>query len=186
MGGIHLFVAWFEKFYIKHKQTASSICWWVCKQTHLSSVLDCTESQGLGTDLHFPFSVVQNYLQFSQMNDFQEKKRDKVLSVPLIPGVSSSWFLSTWFNHQTVFHVVPSSLWAESLYRHEILTVCLSVSPSWKSYSIPGCLVVVFSWMEIKGAKTQITSYRGTEKTNRNNSPPPFVPSWLKVTLFDA
>ncbi len=44
------------------------------------------KSQGLGADLHFPFSVVQNYLQFSQMNDFQEKKETKCFQSLLSRG----------------------------------------------------------------------------------------------------
>lgn len=43
----------------------------------LSQMHGCTESQGLEADLNFPFSVVQNDLQFSQMNDFQEKEEIK-------------------------------------------------------------------------------------------------------------
>lgn len=43
--------------------------------------------------------------------------------------------------------------------------------------------MVVFSWMKIKGAKTQITELhrRWRERTHLS-----FVLSWLKVTLFDA
>lgn len=76
------------------------------------------------------------------------ERRDKVFSVPFVPGVSSRWFFTTWFSHQTVFHVIPSSLWADSLYSHKVLTV----SPG-KATIYLG-LSVVFSWMKIKGAKT--------------------------------
>lgn len=104
------------------------------------------------------------------------ERRDKMHSVPLILGVSSSWFLTTWFNHQTGFHVVPSSWWAENLCRHEILTVFLSVLlclPPGAATVYLGFLVV-FSWLEIKRAKTEITLHRAIEKINRKNTPPPF------------
>lgn len=61
------------------------------------------------------------------------ERRDELLPVTFIPKVSPSWFLTTRFNHQTVFHVVPSSSRAGSLQPLNIN--CLS--PSWSSYCIP-------------------------------------------------
>lgn len=102
------------------------------------------------------------------------ERRDKVLSVPFIPRVLYSWFLTTWFNHHTVFHVLPSSSWAKSLCRHEILTVSLYVClclPPGKATVYLG-VVVVFSWMEIKGTRTEIASYGNTQNMNWRTRPP--------------
>lgn len=38
---------------------------------------DCTDTGRPCTNLHFPFAVVQNDLQFPHMNDFQEKEKTK-------------------------------------------------------------------------------------------------------------
>lgn len=60
------------------------------------------------------------------------------------------------------------------------MSVCLSPGKA----TVYLGLVVVFRWMEMKGGKTQIPSYRTTQKMNRKNTSPPFF-AFLKV-VFDA
>lgn len=47
----------------------------------------------LTTDLHFPFPVVQNDLQFCQMNDFQEAEETKCSQSLSSPGFPPADFL---------------------------------------------------------------------------------------------
>lgn len=101
--------------------------------------------------------------------------RDELLPVAFIPRVSPSWFLTTRFNHQTVFHVVPSSSWAESLQPLNINCLCLPPGAA----TVYLHLVVLFSSMEIKEAKTEII-YRAAQNMNIKNTPP--APSWLRET----
>lgn len=118
----------------------------------LSQMYDCTVS---GTGFRFSlFSPKQSPILSE--TELPRERSDKVFSVPFIPGV---WF--GWFSHQTLFHVIPSSPWAENLHRHKVLTV------SHGKATIYLGLWVVFKWMKIKGAKTQITSSRATQKLKR-------------------
>lgn len=103
------------------------------------------------------------------------ERRDELLPVTFIPKVSPSWFLTTRFNHQTVFHVVPSSSRAESLQPLNINCLCLPPGAA----TVYLHLVVLFSWMEIKEVKTEII-YRAAQKTDIKNTPP--APSWLRET----
>lgn len=152
---------------------------------------DCTDSQGLGADLHFfNFTIflwsktISNSLRW--MTSKWKKKRQSAFS-PFYPRrVSSSWFLTTWFNHQTVFHVVPSSSWAENLYRHEILTSCLSVSPSWKRLQYTWASWRFSAGWRLKGPRHKSRHAELHRGLTEGTHVLPFVPSWLKVTLFDA
>ena len=128
--------------------------------------------------------MVQKVHQFSQMNDFRENVKTKCFQSLSSQGFFSSWFCTTWLNHQTVFHVVPSSRWAESLHRHEIFTVCLSASPSCRGYSIPGPL----AGFQLDGdERDEDTTHKELHSRwrERTHLHPP-VPFWPKVTVFDA
>lgn len=188
-------LVWFMKFYIKHKQhRASLICWWAYMSRHAVTDAWLHRIRGTGgkfTLSFFFFFVVQNDLQFSQMNDFQEKEEIKCFQSPFIPGVLSSWFLTTWFNHHTVFHVLPSSPWAKSLCRHEILTVSLCVCLCPPPHPLKKLQYTWTLWWfstgwRLKGLGTVITSYRSTHDMNRKeHASPLFLWSlWLKWTLW--
>lgn len=102
------------------------------------------------------------------------------------PGGSTDWFRSRSLKPSNSASCDPELL--IELRRHEILTVCLSGSPSWKCtvHPWPVLLLDFFpSWMKIKGAKTQITLSTDAEM-KRHHIQLSFMPSWLKVAHFDA
>lgn len=142
-------------------------------------MFDSTESQGLGTDTFFCGPKQSPILSDEWL---PRERRDKAHSVPFIPWVSSSWFLTPWFNHQTVFHLVHSSSWAENLCRHEILTVCLCLPPG-KATLYPSWGFSAQWRLKVPRQKSRHVELhrRWRERTHLL----PLVPSWLKVTLFD-
>ena len=91
-GWILLLVGWFKKFYIKHKQhRASLICGWVYEQTCCHWCM-AAQNHRDWRQIYTPFSVVQNDLQFSQMNDFQEKEEIKCFQSLLSRGFYTADF----------------------------------------------------------------------------------------------
>lgn len=112
----------------------------------------------------------------------ERKKRQSVFCL-FYPRGSSNWFCTTRLNHQTAFPVIPSSSWALQTWNINNMSVWVSLL---ENYSTPWAWMVVFSWVEIKGAKDSnhiIQSYRGDEETQHTSL---LCSPWLKVTRFDA
>lgn len=110
---------------------------------------------------------------------------DPVEFLKVFPAFLSLWILRL-IPHRT--HLVKPSNSAScdhmlliELHRHEILTVCLSGSPPWKStvhpWSAAAGIFFFLSWMEIKGAKAQIALSRDAE-VKRHCTHFSFMPSW--------
>lgn len=108
-----------------NKKDAFPYCCKLCNQRHCHKCLTAQNLRGCA-DTFFYGPKWSHILSDEWL---PRERRDKAHSVPFIPRASSSWFLTPWFNHQTMFHLVHGSLWAENLCRHEILTVCLCLPP---------------------------------------------------------